>query len=134
LDKDSKLHGKNFHSLDDHHKHTLKIIGLDSNIGHAIEAFDHGAEVVGVVDGDNKLIGLLYEGKFTSAIQTKKLGHNDSVKRALIKEIGMVCSETDLSIVQRFLDRHPVCIVCDKKDGKSHYYYVKGRDLIKYYK
>lgn len=133
LDKDSKLHGKTWKNIDENKRHKLKTFGPELTVGQALEAFEAGEEVVGVVH-DDKVVGLLYEGKFTSAVQSKKLALDDNCKRGLIKEFGQVCENTDLSIVARFLDRHPVCVVGAKNGDKHDWYYVKGKDLIKYYK
>jgi len=130
LDKESKLYGKTPKDLQ---LHELKLQDLSLTVAGALDIFSKGEDVIPIID-NGKVLGLLYENKFTSAVQTKKLKAEDGVKRCLIKEIGLVQMNTDLSIVARLLERHPVVVVEEKTDDKvTKLYAIRGKDLIKLY-
>jgi len=131
LNKDSKLYGKNSSSLK---LNELKVHDMKFTVAEAWKEFAEGANVIAVVDND-KVKGVLYEGKFLNAVEQKKLQQTEDVSRALVRQIALVNLETDLSIVQRFLDRHPFVIVEERnKDGKiEKLFSVSARDLFSLY-
>lgn len=130
LDKESKLHGK---TPKDIQLHELKLQDLQLTVGQALQTFANGEDVIPIID-NGRVLGLLYEAKFTSAVQSKKLKTEEGVKRCLVKEIGLVEMNTDLSIVAKLLERHPVVVVQEKAEGKvSKLYEIRGKDLVKLY-
>jgi len=131
LDKNSPLYKKTCNDLKLTPVPTAKV---STTIGEAFDIFEKGNEVIPVVDNE-MVVGVIYENKFTSAVQFKKLRLDDTIKRNLIREFPLVDINTDLSIVQRFLDRHPAVVVEERKGGKlANIFLVRGRDLIKFYK
>jgi len=98
-----------------------------------LKAFEE-QEAIAIVE-EGKIVAVLYEGKFTAAVQTKKFTKDDLVRRVLVKEFALVNNDTDLSIAQKYLERHPVVFVQEKHDDKvSNVYIIRGKDLLKYYK
>lgn len=131
LDKEAIAHGKTAKDLK---LEPVKFFDLSLTVAQAIDVFNSGADTIVVVDND-KCLGVLYDWKFTSAVQTKKLKGSDNIKRALVKEFALVQTSTDLSIAQRFLERHPSVVVEEVEGGKvKNIYIVHGRDLAKLYK
>lgn len=131
LDKEAKLHGK---TAGDVKLEPVKFFDLTLTVEQALDVFSNGADTIVIVEKD-KCLGVLYDWKFTSAVQTKKLKESDNVKRALIKEFALVQTSTDLSIVQRFLERHPSVVVEEVEGGKvKSVSLIHGRDLAKLYK
>jgi len=130
VDKESKLHGK---TPKDIQLHELKLQDLQLTVAGALQTFAAGEDVIPIID-NGKVLGLLYEAKFTSAVQSKKLKAEDGIKRCLVKEIGLVEMNTNLSIVAKLLERHPVVVVQEKTEGKvSKLYEIRGKDLVKLY-
>lgn len=131
LNKDSKLYGLDSTKLK---LNPLKIYDLKLTVAEAWKEFAAGAQVLAVVD-KNKVKGLLYEGKFLNAVEQKKLQPTDDVSRALVRQFALVQKDTDLSIVQRFLDRHPFVIVEERnKDGEiENLSSISARDLFSLY-
>jgi len=128
LDKESKLFGK---TPKDVQAHEIKQHDLTLTVSGALDIFASGEDVIAIID-NGKVLGLLYESKFVSAVQSKKLKAEDGIKRCLVKEIGLVQANTDLSIVSKLLERHPCVIVEEKTDGKvSKLSEIRGKDLVK---
>jgi len=130
LNKDSKLYGLKPTDLE---LKSLKTYDLSLTVEQAFNAFSEGAEVIPIVE-NNTIQGVLYEGKFLNAVETKPLKNDESVKRALVNQIALVKPDTDLSIVQRFLDRHPFVFVEERKDDKiANIYAIQAKNLFKLY-
>jgi cystathionine beta-synthase len=131
LDKESPLHGK---TAKDVTSQEVKPQDLTLTVSQALDIFEKDTDVIPVINND-KVLGLLYEGRFTSAIQSKKLKLDEGIKRCLVKEFALVQPETDLSIVAKLLERHPAVIVEERKDGKiEKVSVIRGKNLIKLYK
>jgi len=130
LNKDSKLYGLKPTDLE---LKPLKTYDSKLTVEEAFNAFAEGAEVLPIVE-DDTVQGVIYEGKFLNAVEQKNLEPKESVKRALVKQIALVKPDTDMSIVQRFLDRHPYVFVEERKDDKiSAIYAIQAKNLFKLY-
>jgi len=130
LNKDSKLYGMQPADLG---LTPLKTYTQSLTVEEAFNAFAEGAEVLPIVE-NNKVLGVLLEGKFLNAVESKNLQPKDSIKRALVKQIALVKDDTDMSIVQKFLDRHTFVIVEERKEEKiSAVYAIQAKNLFKLY-
>jgi len=126
LDKESKVYGKKVRDLK---LEAIKTGDSTLTVSQAFDIFDTGVEVIPIVDG-GKAKTALFANKFVVGIQAKKLGNNDTVERLTTKDFVVVDVDTDLSIVQKFLERHPVVVVQDK----STFYAVTIKHLLKLYR
>jgi len=123
LDKESKVYGKKVRDLK---LEAIQSADKNLTVSQAFEIFDKGAEIIPVVE-NGKVNNALFANKFLSGIQAKKLGDNDTVERLTTKDFVVVDIDTDLSIVQKFLERHPVVVAQDK----DTFYAVNIRHILK---
>lgn len=107
LNKNSKLYGK---KPTDVELQQLKHHDLSLTCGEAFKIFADGAPAIPIVF-ENKIQGALFEGKFLNSVESKGLKDDEGVKRALIRQVAVVNMDTDMSIVQKFLDRHHIVFV-----------------------
>lgn len=130
LNKDSKLYGKKVRDLS---PEIIQAFDKKLTVGTTLALCAKGIEVIPIVE-DRKMKGIVYANKLVGPIQNKKLTHEDSVEKLICKDFALVDIDTDLSIVQNLLERHPIVIVEEKSKNDKEipvYFAVKGKDILK---
>jgi len=131
LDKDSKLYGKKPRNLN---LEAVRTFDKNLTVGLAFELFEKGAEVIPIVE-EKAVKGVVFANKFLSTVQAKKLGDNDTIEKCISKDFVVVEMDTDLSIVQKLLDRHPVVLVEERKENEAPaIHLVSTKNLLKLYR
>jgi len=127
VDKESKLYGKKARELN---LPAVKSYDNKLTVKEAFEIFDQGADVIPIVEG-NRVKSALFANKFLAGVQAKKLGPTDTIERLTTKDFIAVDIDTDLSVVQKLLDRHTHILVEEKKgDSVASYSVVTIRHIF----
>jgi len=131
LNKESKLYGKRVKELN---LEAISYFEKNFTVGAALELFVKGTEIIPIME-DRKVHGVLYANKMLGPIQKKNLSQEDTIERCISKDYALVDINTDLSIVEKLLERYPVVLVQEKcencEDEAFIFYALKGKDLLK---
>jgi len=128
LNEASKVYGKT--PKDIQHIKEVKCHDISMTIQEAYNAFENGAELIPITE-NGEIKGYLNQGKFLNGVESKGLKLNDCVRRCVVKPLIVVEQDTDLSIIQKYFDRHQFICVKEKKEGKvEKVHVVHPRDLF----